>query len=64
VGRAEAWLRRRGFSHVRLRVQGDLARLELAPEEWPAFLNPEVRRPFTALVAGLGYQELELDVKG
>ena len=31
VGRGEAWLRRRGFSRVRLRVQGDRVRLELAP---------------------------------
>jgi uncharacterized protein len=61
VGRAEAWLRRRGFTHVRLRISGDQARLELAPAEWSAFLNPEVRGPFTALAAGLGWQ-LELEV--
>ena len=54
VGRGEAWLRRRGFSRVRLRVQGDQARLELAPDEWPAFLAPEVRRPFTRLPYGSG----------
>ena len=62
VGRAESWLRRRGFTQVRLRISGDQARLELAPEEWPAFLNPEVRRAFSALAAGLGW-EVELDVR-
>ena len=60
VGRAEVWLRRRGFSHVRLRVRGDLARLELTPGGWPAFLNPEVRRPFIAMIIRLGWQRLEL----
>ena len=61
VGRAEAWLRVRGFTQVRLRISGDQARLELAPEEWPAFLNPEVRRAFSALAAGLGWK-VELEV--
>ena len=64
VGRAEAWLRRRGFSRVRLRVQGDRAQLELAPEEWPAFLALEVRGPFRAYLATLGFGELCLDVTG
>jgi len=63
VGRAESWLRRWGFTYVRLRIRGDQARLELAPGEWPAFLAPEARGPFTALVAGLGW-ELDLDVSG
>jgi pyridinium-3,5-biscarboxylic acid mononucleotide sulfurtransferase len=61
VGRGEAWLRRRGFSRVRLRVQGDQARLELAQAEWPGFLAPGVRRPFTAFLKGLGFGELALD---
>jgi uncharacterized protein len=61
VGRAEAWLRRRGFSRVRLRVQGDQARLELPPAEWAAFLAPAVRRPFRAFIVGLGFRGLSLD---
>jgi uncharacterized protein len=64
VGRGEAWLRRRGFSRVRLRVQGDRARLELAPEQWPAFLAPAVRRRFTAFLMGLGFRELSLEGTG
>lgn len=63
VGRAESWLRSRGFTRVRLRISGDQARLELSPEEWPAFLAPEVRRPFSALTAWLGWV-LELDLSG
>ena len=64
VGRGEAWLRRRGFSRVRLRVQGDGVRLELSPDEWPAFLAPEVRGPFSAYLAALGFGELSLDGPG
>ena len=54
VGRAEAWLRRRGFRYVRLRVHHDQARLELAPEEWPRFLSPRVHPPFASLLHRLG----------
>ncbi len=61
VGRGEAWLRRRGFSRVRLRVQGDQVRLELALDEWPAFLAPRVRRRFTAFITALGFTGLCLD---
>ncbi len=63
VGRAESWLRRRGFTYVRLRIRGDQARLELALREWPVFLAPEVRRAFTALAAQMGWG-VELDVSG
>jgi len=62
VGQGEAWLRRRGFSHVRLRVQGDGGvRLELAPAEWQVFLSPQVRGPFSALTARLGFGPLSLE---
>jgi PP-loop superfamily ATP-utilizing enzyme len=61
VGRAEAWLRHRGFSRVRLRVRQDQARLELNPEEWPAFLAPAVRRLFMVVMLGLGFRYLSLD---
>ena len=64
VGRGEAWLRRRGFSRVRLRVRGDRVRLELSPDEWPAFLAPEVRGPFNAYLAALGFGPLFLEEAG
>jgi pyridinium-3,5-biscarboxylic acid mononucleotide sulfurtransferase len=60
VGQAEAWLRRRGFTRVRLRSRGETARLELQPEEWRRFLDPEVRRAFTAHLTRLGWRRLEL----
>lgn len=63
VGQGEAWLLRRGFSRVRLRVpEPGKARLELAPEEWSAFLAPKVRGPFSALCQRLGCGRLSLDL--
>ncbi len=65
VGRGEAWLRRRGFSRLRLRVPAaGRARLELAPEEWAAFLAPEVRGPFHAVMQRLGFGQWSLDLPG
>ena len=56
VGRVEAWLRRRGFTRVRLRIREGQARLELPAQEWAQFLNPAVRRPFMALVNCMGWE--------
>lgn len=64
VARGETWLKRRGFSRVRLRVRGDLASLGLAMDEWAAFLAPEVRRAFTAFIISLGFSDLSLDGPG
>jgi len=63
VGQGEAWLLRRGFSHVRLRrPAAGVARLELNPEEWPVFLAPQVRGPFYALLRRLGFDRFSLDL--
>jgi uncharacterized protein len=63
VGQGEAWLRRRGFLKVRLRVpEAGVARLELAPEEWAAFLGRGLRGPFTAMLRRLGFDEWRLDL--
>jgi pyridinium-3,5-biscarboxylic acid mononucleotide sulfurtransferase len=64
VGRAEAWLRARGFSHVRLRVRGWQARLELPPAEWPVFWGQGLRRPFLGYLNSLGFEGLALAVPG
>jgi pyridinium-3,5-biscarboxylic acid mononucleotide sulfurtransferase len=64
VGRAEAWLKARGLAHVRLRVRGWQARLELTAAEWPLFWGQGLRRPFRAYLNSLGFEDLELAVPG
>jgi len=64
VGQAEAWLKARGLVHVRLRVRGRQARLELGAAEWPLFWGQGLRRPFLGYLNSLGFEGLELDVPG
>ncbi len=64
VGRAEGWLRGKGFSHVRLRVRCQKARLELRPEEWPVFFAKGLRGPFLGFLNSLGFEGLELALPG
>ncbi len=64
VGQAEAWLKARGFSHVRLRVRGREVRLELRPEEWPIFFAQNFRRPLLGLLNSLGFEGLDLALPG
>jgi uncharacterized protein len=64
VGQAEAWLKARGYSHVRLRVQGREVRLELRPEEWPIFFVQNLRRPLLGLLNSLGFEGLDLALPG
>ncbi len=60
VGQAEAWLKARGFSQVRLRVQNQQARLELSPPDWALFLKARLRRPFLNLLHRLGWHCFQL----
>jgi uncharacterized protein len=64
VGRGEAWLKARGFSHVRLRVRGREVRLELWPEEWPILFAHDLRRSFLSFLNSLGFEGLELALPG
>jgi uncharacterized protein len=60
----ESWLRERGFGPVRLRVHGDLLRLELPPGQWPGLLEPELKAALHRLVAATGWRYLTLDMSG
>ncbi|HTZ07477.1 MAG TPA: ATP-dependent sacrificial sulfur transferase LarE [Acidimicrobiales bacterium] len=62
VARAESALRRLGFSQVRVRHYGDLARIELDQDE----LAPAVARrgEVVGAVRGAGYRYVTLDLEG
>uniref|UniRef100_A0A7C3UXE9 ATP-dependent sacrificial sulfur transferase LarE n=1 Tax=Desulfobacca acetoxidans TaxID=60893 RepID=A0A7C3UXE9_9BACT len=64
VGRAEAWLKARGFRQVRLRVRGQGARLELGPEDWPLFFARRLRGSYLGFLNSLGFCGLELAYPG
>jgi pyridinium-3,5-biscarboxylic acid mononucleotide sulfurtransferase len=64
VGRAELYLRRLGWQNVRVRSQGDTARIEVMPEEVKRFV---IETDLGALVEGLrsfGFMYATLDLEG
>ncbi len=58
----EAYLRARGFYNVRLRVHGDIARLEVDAEDFLRILA--FREDVTARMKELGYRYVALDLEG
>lgn len=64
VGAAEAWLRQRGFQELRVRSQGDAARIELPPDQLAALLQPELREALVAAFLELGFTAVSLDLEG
>jgi uncharacterized protein len=62
VGQAERSLHALGFPAVRVRVHGDLARIEAPPADFPAVL--EQRAAIVAGLRALGYAWVALDLLG
>lgn len=58
----EKEIRDLGFSQVRVRHHGDIARIELLPEEFPVFVTPEIAEQIdrAAKIAGFRYAALDL----
>ena len=63
VGRAEEGLRDLGFRTVRVRHHGDVARLELGPEEFARAVNG-LREEVVRTVKQAGYTYVSLDLQG
>jgi uncharacterized protein len=65
IDQAEQFLREAGFSIVRVRYhKGDLARIELLPEELKALSDDTLRRKLIARFQELGFQFIALDLQG
>jgi pyridinium-3,5-biscarboxylic acid mononucleotide sulfurtransferase len=64
VERGEEAIRALGFRQFRVRFHGDLVRIEIAPEELPRALDPELARQFTAIFKPLGFHYVTLDLEG
>lgn len=64
VEQAESFLMARGFRQLRVRVHGDLARIELPPEQIASLTAPELREALVARFQALGFRYVSLDLAG
>lgn len=62
VEQGEDWLKSLGLYNVRLRVHGDVARIEMDEGDMPVFL--ERRKEVAAFLKKLGYSYVTLDLEG
>ena len=64
VASAEAWLRQQGFLELRVRSQGEAARIELTADQLSALLKPPLREALVAAFLELGFTAVSLDLQG
>ena len=64
VAAAEDWLRQQGFRELRVRSQGEAARIELPADRISALLDPAVREALVAAFLDLGFTAVSLDLEG
>ncbi len=64
VERGEAALRELGFLQFRVRLHGDLARVEIAPEEMHRALSPEAASAIASRLKAAGFTYVALDLEG
>ncbi len=64
VGRAEIYLRRLGWQNLRVRSEGDTARIELAPEQIKDFVLTTDLQAIVAAFQGFGFVYVTLDLEG
>jgi len=64
VDRGEEALRGLGFRQVRLRHHGEIARVEIAPDELVRALDPATARAIVAAIKPLGFRYVSLDLEG
>jgi len=64
VERGEEEIKALGFRQFRVRFHGELVRIEIAPEELPKALAPEMAAAFTAIFKPLGFHYVTLDLEG
>jgi uncharacterized protein len=64
VERGEAALRDLGFRQFRVRLHEKLARVEIAPEEMPRAMSPEMAASISARLKAAGFKFVALDLEG
>lgn len=64
VDRCETFLRLHDFRNYRVRYHGETARIEVAPEEIPRFLDEQLRRALVREFKAAGFTYVALDLEG
>lgn len=64
IDNGEQILRDLGFRIFRVRHHGDIARLEIAREELPRALDPDIRRQLAMRLKALGFRYVAVDIEG
>jgi uncharacterized protein len=63
IAQAESELRRLGFRQFRVRYHHEVARIELAAEEYERFMAAEVRQRINTALKALGFQFVAVDLE-
>jgi pyridinium-3,5-biscarboxylic acid mononucleotide sulfurtransferase len=64
IAEGERYLHSLGLRQLRLRHHGDIARIELDPQDMDGVLKDDVRRGIVEHIRALGYQYVALDLAG
>ena len=64
IARAEEFLRGLGIRQLRVRHHGDVARIEVEPEDLPRLVDSGVRQRVTEYFRSIGYAYVTLDLAG
>jgi pyridinium-3,5-biscarboxylic acid mononucleotide sulfurtransferase len=64
IARGEQYLHSLGIRELRLRHHGDIARIELDPEDIAKIITPEIRQDIVTHLKDLGYKYVALDLTG
>jgi len=64
VGRAEEYLRTLGFTQIRVRHHGQVARIEIVPEEFSKMMEKKIREAIIEHFKKFGYVYIAVDLAG
>ena len=64
IDKAEQFLIDLGFSQIRVRIHGSIARIEINPDEFAKIIKPEISRKIYAELKLLGFSYVTLDLLG
>ena len=64
IGQSETYLRTFGIKELRVRDHGDVARIEVPPENINTFLDEETREKIIDKLKSFGYKYVALDLQG